>query len=271
MSVGSSPPQTPPQLSPDGRWVWDGHQWQPVPVVVGDVAGVVPVAPAPAPAPARVVFAYTPPQYVAPPHEEAVVPLWQEPPRQGISIYLFAGAALVVLIMAMMGLNSLNIVRLPWQSDGQTQVRATPTPLPPLATRSDYARADRFLNFSLSPAVVALNKTLPAIGQTCIGVLTNSCLNSVTASDQQLKKVLAVIDGADIAPCIAPGASKIRVDFAQMDDGLQLAVKGFQDQNKSEVGQGLTRFASVGTPLQADAKALDQALKTQCSTDPTGP
>lgn len=279
MSIGSSPPQTPPQLSPDGRWVWDGHQWQPVPVVVGDMAGFVPVvAEAAAPARAAVVTQYSPPQvqapaipYAVPTAEESAVPLWEEPRQQGISIYLFGAAALVVLIMAMMGLNSLNIVRLPWQSDGQTQVRATPTPLPPLATRSDYARADRFLNFSLSPAVVALNKTLPAIGQTCIGVLTNSCLNSVTASDQQLKKVLAVIDGADIAPCIAPGASKIRVDFAQMDDGLQLAVKGFQDQNKSEVGQGLTRFASVGTPLQADAKALDQALKTQCSTDPTGP
>ena len=118
MSVGSSPPQTPPQLSPDGRWVWDGHQWQPVAVVVGDVAGVVPVAiAAPAPAPA-VVVQYSPPVYVAPPPEETVVPLWQEAPRQGISIYLFAAAALAVLVMAMMALNSMNIVRLPWQSDG---------------------------------------------------------------------------------------------------------------------------------------------------------
>lgn len=277
MSVGASPPQTPPQLSPDGRWVWDGQQWQPVPVVVGDVAGLSPLAPvAAAPARAAAVAPYSPPQvqapavpFVVPTPEE--VPLWEEPRQQGISIYLFGAAGLVVLIMAMMALNSLNIVRLPWQSDGETRVRATATPLPPLATRSDYARADRFLNYSLSPAIAALNLTLPTLSQTCNGTLTNSCLNSVTATDLQLKKVLAVIDHADIPQCIAPGLSKIRADFAQMDDGMQLALKGFKDDNKSEVVQGLNRFGSAGPALQADAKALDQALKTQCSTDQTGP
>lgn len=281
MSVGSSPPQTPPQLSPDGRWVWDGHQWQAVPVVVGDVAGVVPVAAAaaaPAPAPTPVAVVYSPPQvqepaipYAVPAAEANAVPLWEEPAQQGISIYLFGAAALVVLVMAMMALNSLNIVRMPWQSDGHIQARPTATPLPPLTTRSDYARADRFLNFSLSPALASLNLTLPALAQTCNGTLTNSCLNSITATDQQLKKVLAVIDRGDFPPCIAPGVSKIRADFAQMDDGLQLALKGFKDDNKTEVGQGLNRFGTAGPPLQADAKALDQTLKTQCSTDRTGP
>ncbi|HEV2014351.1 MAG TPA: hypothetical protein VGR77_10795 [Candidatus Dormibacteraeota bacterium] len=235
------------------------------------MAGVVPVAPAPAPAPAPVVIAYTPPQYVAPPPEEAVVPLWQEPPRQGISIYLFAGAALVVLIMAMMALNSLNIVRLPWQSDGQTQVRPTPTPMPLLTERTEYARADRFLNFSLSPAVAALNLTLPALGQSCNGTLSNSCRDAITATDQQVTKVLAVIDRGEIPPCIAPGMSKIRADFATMDAGLQLALKGFKDDNKAVVAQGLARFGSAGPALQADAKAVDQTLKAQCSTDRTGP
>src|SRR5258708_13193333 len=96
VSSGSSPPQTPPQLSHDGRWVGDGKKWQPVPVVVGDLAGIVPVAAAaaaPAPAPARAAVVYSPPKYVAPPPEEPVVPLWQEPPRQGISMYLFVAAA----------------------------------------------------------------------------------------------------------------------------------------------------------------------------------
>src|SRR3981081_4178132 len=107
MSIGASPPQTPPQLSPDGRWVWDGQKWQPVPVVVGDLAGVVPVlaaaappAPAPVPTPVPVVMPYSPPKYVAPKPEESALPLWREAPRQGITLYLFVGAALVVLIMA---------------------------------------------------------------------------------------------------------------------------------------------------------------------------
>ena len=277
MTVGSSPPQTPPQLSPDGRWVWDGHQWQPVPVVVGDVAGVVTVA-AVAPARAPVAVAYTPSQvqapvipYAVPAAEESAVPLWVEKPRQGISMYLFAAAALIVLIMAMMALNSLNIVRMPWESDGQTQARPTPTPTPLLAMRSDYARADRFLNGSLSPAVTALNQTLPNLAQSCNGTLSNSCQQSITASDQQLKKVLAVIDRGDFPPCIAPGVSKIRADFAAMDDGLQLALKGFADNKVSGASQGLARFGAAGPALSADAKALDQAFHSQCSTDRTGP
>jgi hypothetical protein len=270
MSVGSSPPQTPPQLSPDGRWVWDGHQWQPVAVVVGDVAGVVPVATAaPAPAPA-VAVAYAPPVYVAPPPEETVVPLWQEAPRQGISIYLFAAAALVVLVMAMMALNSMNIVRLPWQSAEQPPARPAANPTPLLTDRTEYARADRFLTYSLTPALAALNLTLPAIGQSCNGTMSNSCRDSITATDQQIAKVLAVIDRSEIPPCIAPGMSRIRADFATMDTGLQLALKGFKDDSKTEVAQGLARFSSAGPALSADSKAVDQALKT-CSTEKTGP
>jgi hypothetical protein len=246
--------------------------------VAGDVAGVVP-APAPAAAawtPAAV--AYTPPQvetpgipYAVPVAEETEVPLWVEKPRQGISIYLFAATALVVLIMAMMALSSMNIVRMPWESDGQTQVKPTATPTPLLATRSEFARADRFLNYSLSPSVAGLNKTLQPVSVSCNGTLSNSCLTAITTADQELKKVLTVIDRADIPPCIAAGMTRIRADFAQMDEGLQLAIKNFTDNNKTGVAQGLARYGAAGPALQADAKAVDQALKTQCSTGQTGP
>jgi hypothetical protein len=251
-------------------------------VVAGDVAGVVP-APAPTPEPAAAAWtpaavAYTPPQvetpgipYAVPVAEETEVPLWVEKPRQGISMYLFAATALVVLIMAMMALNSMNIVRMPWESDGQTQVKPTASPTPLLVTRTEFARADRFLNFSLSPSVAGLNKTLQPVSVSCNGTLSNSCLSAITTADQELKKVLTVIDHADIPPCIAPGMTKVRADFAQMDEGLQLAIKGFADNNKTGVGQGLARYGAAGPALQADAKAVDQALKTQCSTEQTGP
>jgi hypothetical protein len=284
MSIGSSPPQQPPQLSPDGRWIWDGHQWQPIPVVAGDLAGVVLVpaaaaapapapapSPAPAPAPASAVVSYSPPQNVAPPPEETAAPLWQEPPRQGISLYLFVAAALVVLVMAMMALSSLQIVRLPWQSDGQTPVKVAVTPPPQLPTRSEYARAERFQNFTLSPALAALNEPFTAVYQTC-STLSNSCHDAATASDEQVKKVVAVIDRADIPPCIAAEAGKMRTDFVQMDEALQLALKGYAANKYSEASPGIQRFGTLSSRvLSADAKALDQALKAQCNTDPTGP
>src|SRR5258708_10689372 len=134
VSIGSSPPQTPPQLSPDGRWVWDGQKWQPVPVVVGDLAGIVPVAAAaaaPAPAPARAAVVYSPPKYVAPPPEEPVVPLWQEPPRQGISMYLFVAAAAGVPFMGNMAFNPLPDYRFSLDTHGPSH--APPTPGTPAA------------------------------------------------------------------------------------------------------------------------------------------
>ena len=278
MSVGSSPPQNPPQLSPDGRWVWDGQKWQPVPVVVGDLAGVVPVlaaaappAPAPVPTPVAVVMPYSPPKYVAPKPEESALPLWREAPRQGITLYLFVGAALVVLIMAMMAVNSLNLVRFPWQSAEQTQVRPTPSPTQPITVRSDYARAERFLNGSFAPVVAGLNEALPTVYQTCNGTMTISCRDGLTASDQQLKKILALIDRADIPTCIAPGVSKLRKDFATMDDAAQLALKGYADNKATIFSQNLYRFGTAGGAYVADAKGVDQELKTQCSPDRTGP
>jgi hypothetical protein len=250
--------------------------------VVGDVAGVSPVAaPAPAvaahvPAPAPVAVAYTPPQvqapvlpYSVPTDEASEVPLWVEKPRQGISMYLFAGAALVVLIMAMMALNSLHLVRLPWEKESYIPLAATP--VAPMAIRSDYARADRFLNVNLAPAVTALNQTLPALAQSCTGTMSAGCQQSITASDQQVKKVLAVIDRGAFPLCIAPGVSKVRADFAAMDDGLQLALKGFEDNKIAGVSQGLAKFGAAGPALSADAKALDLALHAQCSPDRTGP
>jgi hypothetical protein len=283
MSVGSGPPANPPQLSPDGRWIWDGQKWQPVPVVVGDVAGVARVAAAAAaPAPTPVAVAYAPPQvqapvipYAVPAAEVNEAPLWQEPaPKggiQGLSLLLFAGAAVVVLIMAMMALNAMQIIQMPWQSDREAPVKVTASPTPQLPVRSEYARADRFVNTNLSPAVADLSKTLPAVLQSCNGTLTTSCQTAIVTSAALVKKVLLVIDRGDIPPCIAPGMTRIRADFAQIDDGLQIALKGYTDNVRSEVIRGLNRFVAADPAMQADAKATDLAMKTQCSTEPTGP
>jgi hypothetical protein len=80
-----------------------------------------------------------------------------------------------------------------------------------------------------------------------------------------------VIDHGAIPPCIATSTSKLRTDLAGMEAGLQLALKGYQDNLAAEVTQGLNRFGSGGPALQADATALDQAQKTQCSTQQVGP
>lgn len=142
MSIGASPPQQPPQLSPDGKWVWDGRQWQPVPVVIGDVAGVMPVRTAVAASPAvAVAIPYSPPVMQAhpifvPPAAEEVAPLWEQPARSGVSLYLYVVAGAVVLVMLMIVLNSLNFIQLPGRA--------------PERPRTAGLRSLRYRNFSFA-------------------------------------------------------------------------------------------------------------------------
>lgn len=125
--------------------------------------------------------------------------------------------------------------------------------------------------YSLTPALVAVNQTLPALTLSCNGTLSNSCLDAIKATDKQLKHVLSVIDHGNIPPCIATGMTKLRIDFSGMDSGLTLALSGFQENKKNLVAEGLNRFGSLGQAVAADAKSVDQAQKTQCSTQLVGP
>lgn len=213
----------------------------------------------------------TGPTFDVPVVPPAVTPLWEQPTRSGASLWLYVVAGAVVLVMAMIVLNSMNIVRLPWQSSDSTPTVPTATPLPPVTARTDYARADRFLNLSLAPALVGVNQTLPNLTQTCNGTLSNSCLSSITATDQQMKKVLSVIDRGEIPPCIAAGVNTLRIDLFGMESGLTLALSGFKENQRNLVAAGLSRFGSLSQALPANATSVNQAMKAQCSTQMVGP
>ena len=137
--------------------------------------------------------------------------------------------------------------------------------------RSDYARADNFLNYSLAPALLAWDQTVPALNQSCISTLSNSCLEALKATDKELKHVLSVIDHGTIPPCISVGMDKLKIDLSGMESGLTLGLSGFQQNRKNLLTEGITRFFSLGMAVPADVKSLDQAQKTQCNTQLVGP
>jgi hypothetical protein len=56
-----------------------------------------------------------------------------------------------------------------------------------------------------------------------------------------------------------------------MQIGLTRALKGYNDNQRTELDSGLYAFVRNAQSLSADAKAVDQAAKTLCSTDPEGP
>jgi hypothetical protein len=128
-------------MSPDGNWVWDGTQWQPVTgvepshegvfaayaqkveaadqaVAVAQPAAVaVPVqvaAPVQTAAPAM-DYPYPAPAAQYPyPDAEPVVPLWQEPKSSSKTVYLYVGGAVVLFLMVLIVLNTMNFLSLPF-------------------------------------------------------------------------------------------------------------------------------------------------------------
>jgi hypothetical protein len=293
VSAEAGPPIQPPQLSPDGKYVWDGSQWQPIadpaePVhkgvfaawntikvdpsepVTGAPLGVQMQAPVQVemkvrePAPPALDYAYA--------VDEPVTPLWQQPTRSGKTNYLYAGAGVVVFVVVVMLLNSFNFFQFPWLSTGSTSSpTASPVPSPTVdQTRSEFGRADRFLNGTLAPALAGMNDAMQQM-QSCNGTLSNSCYDAINSTEPQLKTVLAVIDKATVPLCIATPMKSFRVNVVKMDVGNQYALKGYKDNKAIEVAIGLNQFVLSGQAAQADINAADQALKTQCTKDLEGP
>lgn len=231
----------PPQVSPDGKWIWDGQKWLPLPP-----AGTA----EPEPQPAPVAYVYTP---AAP-----VTPLWEQPARSGPSIYSFAALGAVGLVLLLVLLNATNIISIPWPgaSSGPTvtMVHGSPKPLV-----SDYVLADHFLNLSLGPAIVNLANTLPAVKASCTAgaTLSSACHNAILATNDQMTNVLSVIDHSGIPACIAIGVKALRNDLQDMAGGIGVALHGFQDSSADEVNTGIYHFAVVAQSIQPDATKID--------------
>jgi hypothetical protein len=285
VSIDASPPAQPPQLSPDGNWVWDGSQWQPVTGVEPTHEGVFAAyahkveaadqAIGIAEPPAVVAVAVDDP-YPAPavdysyPAAESEVPLWQQQKSSGKSVYLYVGGAVVLFLMVLIVLNSINLVSLPFfgaSSNAPQGAKPSPSAYP---IRSEFGKANDFLKGSLAPAMAAFQETVPGL-QACTGTLSNSCFDAITASDNQMKSVLSVIDHGTIPLCLAAPMKKYRSDLAAMEAGLQLGLKGYKDNQVGEVTNGVNQFVRVGGALQGDVTAVDNAMKTQCSPDREGP
>jgi hypothetical protein len=269
----ASPPLQPPQMSPDGQWVWNGAEWQPV----GTHRSVFPswnsirVEPAqPAVETAQAVMTQPEPVMTYPVYAVADVaapPLWQRQ-STGINKYLYWVAGLIVLVIAVVLVNSMApFIEWPWSGSGATPAAAG---LPPLATRSDYARSDRFLHVELTPAMSTLTPTFPVLKETCVGLLTVSCQSAIAATDKQAKVVLAAIKRETIPACIAAPVTKLRTDLVATDAALQGGLKGYTDNSQTEVNQGVALFNRASAPLAADAAAVAPASRT-CETEVVGP
>jgi hypothetical protein len=90
------------------------------------------------------------------------------------------------------------------------------------------------------------------------------------ATEQQMSKLLAAIDRADVPVCIAAPVAKLKVDFTAMEGGLTLALTAWKENKPSLLATGQGRFFTQGGLIPADLKALEQAQKA-CDTVQVGP
>jgi hypothetical protein len=273
-----SPPERPPQLSPDGKWVWDGSEWQPV---AGRESGHQAVfsafnsafdpaltAPQPSLTPARPepvanypMLNYSPPQ--------PAIPLWQRTtPRLNKYVpYVAVGA--VVLVVAIILMNQIGSISWPWIPDAPLQAAASPTPPMP-ATRSEYAEAQRLWTGFLVPAFNPMNAAATEQALACNGVPTIGCQGDLAATDAAVKNVLAVAKSAPAPDCILDYLTRTEADLAGMDAGLQIALSSYTiNRSGTLLEQGLVKFAAARRPLGPDTQGIAKAAV--CDTQQTGP
>jgi hypothetical protein len=278
MSDGS-PPQRPPQISPDGKWVWDGTEWQPV---AGRDSGHTAVFPAFSSAakldpgmlmePSAVPFQapVAPVNYAASySTPETSAPLWQVKPGHW-NKYLYVVAGIVVLVMAGIFLSSLGPLSLPWF--GGSPQTSTHSPAPSLLSkRSDSAVATNFLTDLLAPSMTSLNKVVAAQVLSCNGYLTIGCQSALTLTDDQLKSTISVVNSTTSPACIAPNLSKLRADLASTDSYVRTALQAYTDNSKRELGQGVIHLSAAYRAVQADFLGAQKAQSLYCDTQLAGP
>jgi hypothetical protein len=284
VSIDAGPPAQPPQLSPDGNWVWDGSQWQPVagvgaaPAHAGvfkayDAIVVEPVAPTIEAAPPAVQYEQQYPlpvpaqDYSYGGSQPDLTPLWQQTKGGGYGRYLYFVAAIALFVMVLIVLNSMSLVSLPFIGAGSksspNQVGATASPTPDISG-TDSARADRTLT-SLKPAFTGLDQTVSDLYRICTGLASAACFDALTTTDQQVKKLMTLLTNVDVPSCIRVPMTKMGTDVKGMDAQLQAALKGFQDNNRNEITAGGNAFRSYYQAATADFNAAGLAQK-KCFT-----
>ncbi|HEY1421797.1 MAG TPA: hypothetical protein VGG90_13945 [Candidatus Dormibacteraeota bacterium] len=286
MTVGSSPPQGAPMLSPDGKWIWDGTRWLPIadpstaanhavfpawngvrveaPVVVE-----APVAPAPQPVPQRPRPVAAPPVYAAPVPQPMAVPLWRQQTKTGLNKYLYMAAGVIGLIVLAVVVNSLGLLNFGNHPAASTNHPASTGPFA-LTQRSDYSRADHFLNVVVGPAMVDLENKIETLRVTCVGQLTISCKDAIIETDNSDQALIGALNHQYLPLCIATPGAKVAPDATAIHTSLQLSQKGFVDGNIVEYRQGLARYATSVYALRADIAAATAAIPT-CNTQLSGP
>jgi hypothetical protein len=266
--MAAQPPSSPP-ISPDGHYWWDGQAWQPMPAAAASAPAaeaapswlaVQPQAPAPAPQAA----VYPEPVYQQPAYEQppAGAPAWATPGPPSNRLWIYMTGLLLIVVIGIGGVFGYNAFR---NANNTAAVQTTPSPI-----ISDYERADRFLNVDLGPALVETNQALPPVTKNCTASLPPPCKDALITLNTAMLDLGRAMQNYqyDIPVCIGRAVDQFKNDWQGMEQGLSTAIAGFNDNNRTEILEGLQRFAAIGQYMKPDTDRISAAEKTCSKTIP---
>ena len=267
MATDAVPPVAAPQLSPDGRWVWDGAQWRPVAVREAAFAAFKRAGEG-VPTQGTMAPALRP----ATPSPLMQAPTWGRGPaaaKPGIPKYAYVGggavAAFIVAALLLVGVPALLASARPAT---KTPV-ASPSVAPGPQTRSDSAKA-AFVVTTLAAPMATLKDAASQVAPLCRPGMTTSCEEALLSAGNAAGAVVPVLQKISVATCIAPQQTRLVSDMNALNAGIQLALKAFKDGKKAEFTSGVRSASTYAPRVQSDYAAVKTA-SAGCSTDVVGP
>ena len=265
----ATPPASTPPISPDGHYWWDGQAWQPIPQAAAPVQAAAPAPAAPEqpswlavqppPQATQAAVSYEPvyqqPAYEQPP---AGAPAWANPAPPSNRFWIYATGLLLIAVIAVGGVVGYNALR---SANNTAVVQSTPSPI-----ISDYERADRFLNVDLGPSLVEANQAIPAVNKNCTASLPPPCKDALITLNNAMVDLGKAMQNyqSDIPICIGQAVDQFKNDWLGMEQGLSSAIAGFDGNNRTQILEGLQRFAALGQYMKPDVARIDAAQQT-CS------
>jgi hypothetical protein len=200
-----------------------------------------------------------PPEVPVPPPLEAPpeAPAWATPQPKSSRLWIYLTGLLLMIVIAGGGAWVRGQI-IANQASDQAAAAASPTPL-----LSDYERADRFLNIDLTPAFAALVAPLQNVEKDCSPkTMVPACKPDLIATNQ------AMIGGddalsrqRDIPACIAREVNQFKYDWQGMEQGVSLAISGYNDNSYDLYLQGMVKFAEIAQYIKPDMDRISAAEK----------
>jgi hypothetical protein len=200
-----------------------------------------------------------PPEAPIPPPQEAPqeVPAWVTPQPKSSRLWIYLTGLLLIIVIAGGGIWARAQI-INNQASDQGAPPTSPTPL-----LSDYERADRYLNIELTPAFAALVTPLQNVEKDCSAkTMVPACKPDLIATN----KAMITGDDAlnqqrDIPGCIARELNQFKYDWQGMEQGVSLAISGYNANSYDLYLQGMVKFAEIAQYIKPDMDRITTAEK----------